>query len=695
MLVSLFFVSFGILFWFLYLAVMVATSPSLQIAPTSTPSSARIAKYNSLTPPGTQRTKMERGETTSQQKWRQTFWTTAAAAAATASASASASKLDVYKANGASNNQSSHFQYQTTVSESHMRHSLGNLLDNSDIDLAKLSLLNSALTRKKSFQPQDDLGSVMAIEQQSERAQEEGKPAANRLDLRSSDMKPLLATIRLFTKSPLSPHAQKLLSPLPLGKSPRKNFRNSFEEFQTLEVERHRQIDAEIKKFVEEETVATDPELKLKKLSIWEELQEFRDADLKIAMLPEYIGTEEREIVREIAERMRFGYQYGEKSIAILKLGGYEKPVNANFRREMGEDVFVNVSELAQHGREGFIAKLRLRRLDSGSGIRRNMLWDVAQHSSTGSAKPVAEGDGGVYAFQSSSGQKLAMFKPTEEEKFVREGLYPGEGAVREEAAYVLDSRMNGFSGVPPTAVARLHLSNIGKEKQGAVQRFMASNIGSMDGFGMPFDLEKAKAFVPVGQVHRIGLLDVRLFNTDRHPGNILLLGEKAPYTMVPIDHGCILPSWFHLSEARFDWLEYPQCKVEFSSNALEHIESLDPEKDAIALRKLGIREECVTTLKICTLLLKTAAKAGKNLFWIGSFMQRSGCFENPSELEKVIAKACECIQLPFSFEPNEFQELKGKIALGVLSRRPPRVFYECMEKLLQEAVATCVFESE
>lgn len=215
----------------------------------------------------------------------------------------------------------------------------------------------------------------------------------------------------------------------------------------------------------------------------------------------------------------------------------------------------------------------------------------------------------------------------------------------------------------------------------------MASSIGSMESFGMPFDLEKAREFVPVEQVHRIALLDVRVFNTDRHPGNILLIGEKKPYTMVPIDHGCILPSWFHLSEARFDWLEYPQCREAFSPAALQYINSMDAERDAKILRALGIREECVTTLKICTLFLKLAAGQGKTLFWMGSFMTRDGCFQEPSRLEVAIKNACDRAGIPYTFKANEFDEQRGEIELGVLSRRPPNEFFLALEHLLLEAI--------
>ncbi|OWZ24786.1 Phosphatidyl inositol kinase [Phytophthora megakarya] len=436
----------------------------------------------------------------------------------------------------------------------------------------------------------------------------------------------------------------------------------------------------------------------VKRASLYQELREFcGNGDTHITMFPDYFSEEEKLMVQKVAHELQLGCQVGEKNIAVFKLvGGHQlrtqrlNPPHLVNHNGVNEDVYVDVHELAQHGKDGFIAKLRLRRMSSGTGIRRNMLWDVAELSSTadGMADPMSEGEGGVYAVQSrSSGQKLALFKPAEEEKFVRQGLSVGEGAVREEAAYVLDSQSNGFSGVPPTAVARLRLANVGRAKQGAVQRFMASSIGSMDSFGMPFDLEKARAFVPVEQVQRIALLDVRVFNTDRHPGNILLIGDKKPYTMVPIDHGCILPSWFHLSEARFDWLEYPQTREAFSHAALQYIDALDAERDAKTLRGLGIREECVTTLKICTLFLKLAAAQGKTLFWMGNFMTRDGCFQEPSRLELTVQSACERAGIPFTFKPNEFDEKRGEIDTGVLSRRPPSEFFLALEHLLLEAI--------
>ncbi|CAI5736313.1 unnamed protein product [Peronospora destructor] len=178
------------------------------------------------------------------------------------------------------------------------------------------------------------------------------------------------------------------------------------------------------------------------------------------------------------------------------------------------EDVYVDVHELARHGKEGFIAKLRLQHLGTGSGIRRNLLWDVAELSATadGIADLISEGEGGVYALQSrSSGWKLALSKPTEEEKFVRGGLYVDEGAVREEEPYC-----SIFAAIVCRQQQWLYCN--GASKTRCVQRFMASFVGSMESFGMPFDLEKAREFVSVEQMRHIALLDAIRTDTSNIP---------------------------------------------------------------------------------------------------------------------------------------------------------------------------------
>lgn len=74
-----------------------------------------------------------------------------------------------------------------------------------------------------------------------------------------------------------------------------------------------------------------------------------------------------------------------------------------------------------------------------------------------------------------------------------------------------------------------------------------------------------------VRDVHRIGILDIRIWNTDRHAGNILVRRSResalnlsglarldsAQMELVPIDHGFCLPE--ALEPPYFEWLHWPQ----------------------------------------------------------------------------------------------------------------------------------------
>ena len=66
-----------------------------------------------------------------------------------------------------------------------------------------------------------------------------------------------------------------------------------------------------------------------------------------------------------------------------------------------------------------------------------------------------------------------------------------------------------------------------------------------------------------VAAVHRIGILDIRIFNEDRHGGNLLLdyntPGVDGMPRLVPIDHEMSLPPWTALGNATFCWSTWPQ----------------------------------------------------------------------------------------------------------------------------------------
>jgi hypothetical protein len=91
--------------------------------------------------------------------------------------------------------------------------------------------------------------------------------------------------------------------------------------------------------------------------------------------------------------------------------------------------------------------------------------------------------------------------------------------------------------------------------------------------------------------------------------------------------------------------------------------------------------------MKICTLALKLFVEKKKAPRWIAEFMQQSQCLNKALALERILLKVCEDIGIPFCFIQNEYGEETGVIEAGILSRKPPQVFFELLEKLLSNEV--------
>uniref|UniRef100_A0A7N0T5S1 1-phosphatidylinositol 4-kinase n=1 Tax=Kalanchoe fedtschenkoi TaxID=63787 RepID=A0A7N0T5S1_KALFE len=281
---------------------------------------------------------------------------------------------------------------------------------------------------------------------------------------------------------------------------------------------------------------------------------------------------------------------------------------------------------------------------------------------------PVHSGLGGAYYFRNARGESVAIVKPTDEEPFApnnpkgfvgkalgQPGLKPsvrvGETGFREVAAYLLD--YEHFANVPPTALVKITHSifnvNDGVNGNKVKTKNQVSKIASMQQFIQhDFDAsDHGTSSFPVSAVHRIGILDIRIFNTDRHAGNLLVRktdkgGGFGQVELIPIDHGLCLPE--NLEDPYFEWIHWPQASIPFSDDEIEYIRNLDPERDAEMLRMElpVIREACLRVLVLCTIFLKEAVSFGLCLAEIGEMMSRefrSG-EEEPSELERVCIEA-------------------------------------------------------
>jgi len=272
------------------------------------------------------------------------------------------------------------------------------------------------------------------------------------------------------------------------------------------------------------------------------------------------------------------------------------------------------------------------------------------------------EGSGGTYVLKD-----LAVFKPLDEEAFaplnprghvgalgspsLRRGIRSGEAAQREVAAYRIDrGGVEGVcAGVPLTVIGELQHPALSYPmdapaldmKKGSLQEFVLFDEIAGD---------LSPKFFPVKEVHKIAVLDIRLVNSDRNDGNILVRKtESGSLKLVPIDHGYILPDVLEIAWCDWVWLDWPHVKQPFSLDMLNLIEDIDIERDAAVLRSLDIREECILNMKATTTLLKKGAKAGMTLHQIAKVICRDN-LDAPSLLEMSLAQArvlaSKCVEL-------------------------------------------------
>ncbi|KAG0469198.1 hypothetical protein HPP92_018526 [Vanilla planifolia] len=305
----------------------------------------------------------------------------------------------------------------------------------------------------------------------------------------------------------------------------------------------------------------------------------------------------------------------------------------------------------------------------------------------------IQNGLGGAYYFRDNKGERIAIVKPTDEEPFapnnpkgftgkslgqpgLKKSVRVGETGFREVAAYLLDH--NHFANVPPTALVKIThpvfnvFDGVSCDYHGKLQNRNPNPISKIASFQqyIPHDFDASDhgtSSFPVSAVHRIGILDVRIFNTDRHSGNLLVrrlqnacgkIGGQVE--LIPIDHGLCLPET--LDDPYFEWIHWPQASIPFCDEELEYIANLDPvgDSDMLRMELPMIREACLRVLMLCTIFLKEAAAFGLCLAEIGEMMSRqfTGSKEEPSQFEVVCMEARRLIsELGFSLLENNVEE--------------------------------------
>jgi len=252
-------------------------------------------------------------------------------------------------------------------------------------------------------------------------------------------------------------------------------------------------------------------------------------------------------------------------------------------------------------------------------------------------ARLCPDGVNGVYFLSGTQEDSfMGVFKPREEEAFgpsnpkdkvgilgyaspIKRGIIVGDSAMKEVAAYKMDHK--GLARVPETASLELD------GRYGSLQRFVNSK-GCAEDYNPSLFSTK--------DVHAIGLLDLRLFNLDRHLGNILVNTED--YTLIPIDHGYCLPDFRDLADSYFDWSVWPQTWIPFSPQVKQYIGAIDIWDDAETLQRVGIRLPCIITYLLCTIFVKICVGKNYSLRAMVDLMQRSlKDPDSPSVFESIV----------------------------------------------------------
>jgi len=280
----------------------------------------------------------------------------------------------------------------------------------------------------------------------------------------------------------------------------------------------------------------------------------------------------------------------------------------------------------------------------------RDVVGEVAQGFALGLVPVLTDdGTGGTYFLRNPSKEKVAVFKPMDEEPFcpnnprdyigqlgslgLRKGVRPGEACYREIGAYLLD--YEGFAGVPPTCLAEaVHKNFCYRQsavtaKCGSLQSFVPNN-GVIEDY--------SPSFFSRQEVQKIAILDMRILNLDRNEANLLVL--KSTRELIPIDHGLSIPDCFEISKFDLCWMSWPQAKEPITPKACEYVTRLDPLEDVRLLKQcLPVRDKCLRNVRIAGMLLKKGIEAGLSLYDIGCIMYRSED-DVPSVLERAVANA-------------------------------------------------------
>ncbi|MCH9633516.1 MAG: hypothetical protein S4CHLAM7_02440 [Chlamydiae bacterium] len=143
------------------------------------------------------------------------------------------------------------------------------------------------------------------------------------------------------------------------------------------------------------------------------------------------------------------------------------------------------------------------------------------------------------------------------------------------------------FAGVPPAI--NVFIPEYGEV---VVQKWVVDSY-------MGTEYKREKDWSPE-QLHHIRVLDIRLGNSDRNKGNVLIAQRESRTHILPIDHDLLM----HYIPNDTNW-EASYLNSPFSPLSKKYVQELDLNKDAAVMENLGYSNQDILSMKIRTTLLK------------------------------------------------------------------------------------------
>ncbi len=277
-------------------------------------------------------------------------------------------------------------------------------------------------------------------------------------------------------------------------------------------------------------------------------------------------------------------------------------------------------------------------------GLQETLMSTLRDDIQKGHLSPMEGTSSGAYIAYGTNQERLAIVKPVDErnrgpqnkeaarrkddlseEDQYQLNYYPGNPEKRQFAARRLDFGSKACQ--PPGYIDAMESDqffSVEAEKAGRsagvqrktvyVQQFIADATPLVE-FHPDFPQDLTKAYkiennpildqVPLEEFQKIALLDLLLYNEDRHPGNLLVTkdAEGKPH-LIPIDMDMILPGTFRKTP-RIGLFTHGRAEEHLTPEILTWIQALNPEQVASVIREEGLAEPLIRQGKMLALVLK------------------------------------------------------------------------------------------